>query len=189
MPDHIKRPGAILSMRLENILEQKKTSILKKWFDLIIQTYPADTSKFLKTQKDPFANPVGGTFSRGLNTLFDVLLKGLDEETVKSFLGPLIRIRAVQGFSPAQAVAFIFALKQVIRATLHKEIKAGLYLKEQLQFESKIDELGLFAFNIYVECREKIYQIKASELRNGTFSAFERAGLVSEIPEVESDVT
>ena len=176
-------------MRLENILKQKKTAILKKWFDLIVQTYPAETSKFLKTQKDPFANPVGGTFSRGLDTLFDVLLKGLDEATVKSFLDPIVRIRAVQGFTPAQAIAFIFALKQVIRETLHNEIKAGLYLKEQLQFESKIDELGLMAFNIYMECREKIYQLRANELRNRTFSAFERAGLVSEIPELDPDVT
>jgi hypothetical protein len=189
MPDNIKRPGAILRMRLENILEQKKPSILKKWFDLILQTYPADTSKFLKTQKDPFNNPVGGTFSRGLEALFDVLLKGMDEETVASFLDPIIRIRAVQGFSPSQAVSFIFSLKQVLRETVHDEIKDGPSLKEQLQFESKIDELGLLAFNIYVECREKIYQLKANELRKRTFSAFERAGLVSEIPDVESDVT
>ena len=176
-------------MRPENILEQKKVSLLKQWFDLIIQTYPADTSKFLKTQKDPFNNPVGGTFSHGLEALFDALLKGMDEETITSFLDPLIRIRAVQGFSPSQAVYFIFALKPVIRETLQKVIREDPFLKEQFQFESKIDELGLLAFNIYMECREKIYQLKANELRNRTFSAFKRAGLVSEIPNAESDGT
>ena len=177
--------GVILKMRLENLLEQKKAAILKKWFDLIAQTYPADTSKFLKNQKDPFSNPVGGTFSWGLEALLDELLKGMDEETLISFLDPMIRIRAVQDFSPSQAVAFIFFLKTIVRKALQKEIKEGLYLDELLQFESKIDTLGMIAFNIYMECREKLYSLRANEVRNRTFAAFERAGLVSELPEIK----
>lgn len=179
--------GVILKMRLENLLEQKKAAILKKWFDLIAQTYPADTSKFLKNKKDPFSNPVGGTFSRGLEALLDELLKEMDEETVISFLDPMIRIRAVQDFSPSQAVAFVFSLKTIVRKALRKEIKEGLYLDELLQFESKIDTLGMIAFNIYMACREKLYTLQANEVRNRTFAAFERAGLVSELPEIKPD--
>ena len=182
-----ERPGVIFRMRLENILEQKKALLLKKWFELIVQTYPTDTSNFLKTQKDPFSNPVGKTFSRGLDALLDLLLKGWDSETAASFLDPMIRIRAVQDFTPAQAVSFIFNLKQVIRDTLSKEMTDGRFLNELSLFESKIDEMGLMAFDIFMKCREKIYQLKANELKNRTFSAFERAGLISAIPEVESD--
>lgn len=170
-------------MRLEIFLEQKKTTILKKWFERVIQTYPADTSKFLKSQKDPFANPVGGTFQRGLEAVLDILLKGWDQEAVNSFLDPLIRIRAVQDFSPSQAVAFIFALKKVVRDIFKKSKKHELEINELLEFESKIDELGLAAFNIYMACREKIYDLQASEMRNTTYSAFERAGLVNDVPE------
>jgi len=176
-------------MRLENILEQKKALVLKKWFERIVQTYPADTSNFLKTQKDPFSNPVGKTFSRGLDALLDLLFKGWDAETGASFLDPMIRIRAVQDFTPAQAVSFIFSLKQVVREILSKEIKDGRFLNELPLFESKIDEMGLMAFEIYVKCREKIYQLKANELRNRTFSAFERAGLISAMPEEKPDNT
>jgi len=177
--------GVILKMRLENFLEQKKAAILKKWFDLIIQTYPADTSKFLKNQKDPFNNPVGGTFSRGLEALLDELLKGMDKETLVSFLDPMIRIRAVQDFSPSQAVGFVFFLKTVVREAMRKEIKESLYIDELLQFETKVDTLGMIAFNIYMECREKLYTLRANEVRNRTFAAFERAGLVSELPEIK----
>ena len=46
-------------MRLNNLLSQKKAAITKKWFALVIETYPSDTAKFLKSQKNPFANPVG----------------------------------------------------------------------------------------------------------------------------------
>lgn len=172
-------------MRLEHLLEQRKTAILHKWFDLVVQTYPADTSKFLKTQKDPFANPVGKTVLRGLEALLDELLKGMDYETLASFLDPIIRVRAVQNFSPSQATEIIFSLKKVIRENLYKEINTNQFVKELLLFESKIDELSLIAFDIYMECREKIYQLKENEVRNSTFRAFERAGLISKIPEVE----
>jgi hypothetical protein len=182
-----ERPGVILFMRLENIVEQKKALVLKKWFEVVVQTYPADASNFLKTQKDPFSNPVGKTFSRGLEALFDLLLKGWDAEAVSSFLDPMIRIRAVQDFTPAQAVAFVFSLKHVIRECLSKEVKEGQFLNELPQLESKIDEMGLMAFDIYMKCREKIFQLKSNELKNSTFSAFKRAGLISEIPAEESE--
>ena len=101
-------------MRLNNLLSQKKAAITKKWFTLVIETYPSDTAKFLKSQKNPFANPVGRTIYQGLETLFAELLKGIDYETITSSLDPIIRIRAVQNFSPSQATGFIFFFKNVI---------------------------------------------------------------------------
>lgn len=171
-------------MQIENLLEQRKAVIIKKWFDLVVQTYPADTSKFLKTQKDPFANPVGQTVLRGLEALFGILLTGPDAETISSFLDPIIRIRAVQNFSPSQAVSFIFSLKQIIRNSLNKETHDNSMAAELLRLESTIDELGLIAFDIYMECREKIFELKANEDKSKTFAAFKRAGLICEVPEV-----
>lgn len=174
-------------MRIENLLEQRKSAIVKKWFDVIIHTYPDDTSKFLKAQKDPFANPVGQTFHRGLEALFDTLLKEPDRDTISSFLDPIIRIRAVQKFTPSQAVAFLFSLKQVIRKHLANELKDAPAVLELMNLESTIDELALNAFDIYMECREKLYELKANEERNRTFAAFKRAGLISEIPAAQPD--
>ena len=169
-------------MRLNTLLTQKKTAIVKKWFTATIETYPSDTAKFLKSQKDPFANPVGRTIYQGLAALFDELLKETDHEAVRSLLDPIIRIRAVQNFSPSQATSFIFLLKNVIRNNINKEDDQAQLFTELLLFESKIDELGLIAFNIYMNCREKIYELKANEMKNRTFRAFERAGLVRETP-------
>ncbi len=172
----------------EVFLSQKKAAITKKWFALVIETYPSDTAKFLKSQKNPFANPVGRTIYQGLETLFAELLKGIDYETITSSLDPIVRIRAVQNFSPSQATGFIFFLKNVIRESLRKEILEEQIFNELLLFESKIDELSLIAFNLYMQCREKIYELKANEMKNRTFRAFERAGLVNEMPEVEPDL-
>jgi hypothetical protein len=175
-------------MRIESLLEQRKAAIVRKWFDLVILTYPTDTSNFLKTQKDPFANPVGQTVLRGLEALFDILLKGLDADTISSFLDPIIRIRAVQDFTPSKAVAFIFSLKQVIRDHLTKELKDASTALELLGLESTIDDLALIAFDIYMECREKIYELKANEEKARTFAAFKRAGLISEMPATQPEL-
>ena len=175
-------------MRLENLLEEQKSSILKKWFEQVIQTYPPDTSKFLKKQKDPFANPLGGTLSRGLDALFDLLVDEWNEKALISALDPMVRIRAIQDFTPSQAVSFVFTLKQILRSTLKKDLIAGRFSEELPALESKIDRIGLLAFNIYMQCREKIYHLKAYEIRERTFSAFERAGLVCDIPGTTPDV-
>ncbi|UCD32011.1 MAG: RsbRD N-terminal domain-containing protein [Desulfobacterales bacterium] len=171
-----------MNMRLNDLLIPKKTAIIKKWFALAIDTYPADTAKFLKSQKDPFANPVGRTIYRGLEALFDELLKGMDIENITSHLDPIIRIRAVQNFSPSRAIRFIFFLKTAINESLSKEIFQEQLIKDWQLFESKIDELSLIAFNLYTQCKEKLFELKANEIKNRTFKAFERAGLVSEIP-------
>ena len=166
-------------MRLENLLEKRKTTIIKKWFNQVVLTYPADAANFLKNQKDPFANPVGRKIFQGLDGLFDTLLQEINDNVVESFLDPIIRIRAVQNFSPSQATAFIFSLKNLIREDVHSEIKDLEDMEALLAFESKIDHLGLIAFDIYMKCREKIYQLSANEMKNRTLRAFERAGLVS----------
>lgn len=172
-------------MRLNNLLAQRKTAIIKNWFALAVETYPPDTASFLKKQKDPFSNPVGRTISKGLEGLFNELLKEMDYEIITSFLDPIIRIRAIQNFSPSQAVSFIFLLKKAIRENTKKEVPEEQLFNELLLFESKIDQLVMIAFNLYMQCREKIYDLKANEMRNTTYKAFKRAGLVSEIPAVE----
>ena len=172
-------------MSLNSILTRQKSAIIKKWFTLVIETYPSDTGKFLKTQKDPFANPVGRSISQGLEGVFDELLGDMDYKTIATFLDPIIRIRAVQSFSPARAIGFIFFLKKAIRENLHNQMTQEQIADELPVFETKIDQLSLIAFNLYMQCREKIYELKANEMRNSTFKAFERAGLVSEAPDVE----
>ena len=104
----------------------------------------------------------------------------MDLATITSLLDPIIRIRAAQNFTPSQATAFVLSLKKALRENLAKELHDLSSIRELFEFESKIDQLCLMAFDIYMQCREKIYQIGANETRNRTFKAFERAGLISE---------
>ena len=170
-------------MSFQDILQQKKSAILEHWFRLILDTYPPDASQFLKKQSDPFANPVGCSISRGVEELFDELIDKGNSDNIAPILDQIIRIRAVQDFSPAQAVGFVFELKKSIRRELANELRAGPIERDLLELESRIDRMALLAFDIYMLCREKVYEIKANEAKNRTFMLLERAGLVSEIPE------
>jgi len=175
-------------MKIENLLSQKRAAILERWFDVMLETYPIDTSMFLKKQKDRFANPVGYTISQGIEGLFEELLQGMDSGKVSSFLDNIVRVRAVQDFPPSQAMAFIFLLKKVIKEELKSEIRENGLAEELLIFESKIDALALLSFDIYMKCREKIYEIRVKEVKNSVHMLLRKANLICEIPEQEPDI-
>jgi hypothetical protein len=172
-------------MKLEKLLSEKGPAILDKWLKLILESYPTDTQRFLKKQKDPFANPVRHTISKEIENTYKELLKGVDRERVSPFLERIIKIRAVQDFSPSQAIAFVFLLKRVIREVLDKEIREHRLSADLLAFESQIDDLALVAFDVYMRCREKIYALSANEARNQVYRLLQKKGLLAEIPEWE----
>ncbi len=182
-------------MKLYNLLSEKKSAILNRWYDAVLDTYPSDTSGFLKGQKNPFLNPVGSTIFQGIENLFEELLcennspiplyepwplvKGgegeLSGERASLFLDNIIRIRAVQEFTPSQSVAFVLLLKNAIREELKSELVERQLLEELLFFESKIDDMALLSFDIYMKCREKLFQLKVNELQSWRFRKLQRA--------------
>ena len=167
-------------MGLYDLLGEKKSIILKTWFDVLLQSYPSDTSGFLRKQERQFSNPVGYTFSQGLEGLLDELFstQEMDFLRISPLLDSIIRIRAVQDLTPSQALAFIFHLKKIIRDEVgHPEtVVSG----EMPELESRIDALALVAFDLYMKCREKIYDLKANEVRDRTYRLLQRAHLIND---------
>ena len=163
---------------LKGLIEKKKSEIIQNWFDATIQTYAPDTAQFFKGQKDQFGNPVGSITSQGIAFLMDQLLDTFDPDTIKTYLDPIMRIRAIQDFTPSQATGFILLLKKVLREYLADEPQNATHFRQLLAFESKIDQLCLLAFDLYMDCKEKIYELSANEVRNRTLRAFQRAGLI-----------
>ncbi len=167
---------------LQDSLTRKRSSIVKKWFELILETYPEDTSKFLKKEKDPFANPVRHTILEGIEGVYDELLKeGESPEVLNDFLDKVIRIRSVQDFSPSQALSFVFSLKDVIRKVLGKKIGENDIHDQLLILETRIDALALRAFDVYMGCREEMYELRVNEvkrMREQALRLLERTDLV-----------
>lgn len=168
------------AMILQKLLIKDKKALLNRWFDLIIESYPPETSQFLKNQKDRFQNPVGFTISKEIEAIFDQLVGGKPQKKmVSEFLDKIIRIRAVQDFSPSDAVSFMFQLKAIVREEVQKqgkEAEQAQLSKELLEFERAIDRLALLAFDIYVSCRQKVFEIKADEMKRHYANILKRSG-------------
>lgn len=164
-------------MGLNEILREKRDDIVARWFDRTIDTYPSDARRFFRKLEDPISNPVGSTIFRGMSEAFDRLIEGgdLETEAVNAALDDIMRIRAVQEFTAAMAVNFVFDLKEILRNTLGKEMRDRRILEDFLTFESRIDTLALLAFNIFMQCREKIYELRAWEFKNRTARILQRA--------------
>ena len=165
---------------LKGLIEKSKDEVIDNWFEATIQTYAPDTAPFYKGQKDQFANPVGNITAKGVEFLLDQLLNDFEPDAVKAYLDPIIRIRAVQDFTPSQATAFILLLKKVLRDRFSNKLQDAAMVAELFAFESKIDRLCLMAFDIYMACKEKIYQISANDMRSQALKAFKRAGLIAD---------
>jgi hypothetical protein len=84
----------------------------------------------------------------------------------------MIRIRAVQDFLPSKAIGFVFLLKRVIQEELGREVRERGLGEELLDFERQIDDLALLAFDVYMQCREKIFEVRIREVKAEKEAAF-----------------
>ena len=175
-------------MNFKDLLLKRKSVIRKKWFDYVINDYPADSSDFLRKQKDRFLNPVGQTLLENINGLFDEIVLDPTSERLYPHLNDIIKIKAVQNFSPSKAVSFVFLLKRVVREELESDIEKNKLAEELKSFEMQLDNIALLAFDIYMKCRERIYDIRVNEIKTLTFRLLKKADLLREVEEQISDV-
>jgi len=148
---------------LRSLLIEKRPAILKKWLGEIFDTYAADTSRFLKGEQDRFANPVGHTITKNAEYLLHGLIRKDDTASLAAHLEQIIRIRAVQDFTPAEAVSFIGSLKTVITGQLETEIHKYNLWDEWGDFETRIDSLTQCAYELHTEMKKRIGIIRTKE--------------------------
>ena len=152
-------------MSLSEILKERKIAITERWLEDIYATYPENVSSFLKRQKDQFANPVGHALRKCTAAILDCVLEGQDMDGVRCYLEEIIKIRALQNMLPSQAISFILLLKKTVRTELAEYFDNQQLYSELTEFEDRIDQIALLAFDIFIECREKIYKLRVNEVK------------------------
>lgn len=152
---------------LGELLRSRQDAIGHLWLELTLATYRSDAAGFMMAQKNPFANPVGQTLAKDLQALLNDLVNEAEPESVCTHLEEIIKIRAVQDFTPAEGVRFVFLLKDAIRDVLTAELADPDVQVELYDFDSRIDQVALFAFDIFAMCREKVYSLRLNEIRKG----------------------
>jgi len=160
---------------------EKKSNIFERWLNLMLESYPAESQNFLKKKKNRFDNPMAYDFHQGAEGIYELLLHGVDSDKAFPLLDKIIRIKAVQGISPSGAISFIFLLKKVIREELKMEILEEHIYEEILEFESRIDRLALISFDVYMNRKEKLYELRVKEVKNRVSGLLRMAGLTPEL--------
>jgi hypothetical protein len=161
---------------------EHRKEILKRWTDRVFDGYPEETAKFLRSNSDPFANPVAAGLREGLGEILDGVLRGVEPHELASALDRVIRVRAVQEFEPSVAVSFVFDLKNLLRKTGLESADGSMD-----ELDRRIERLGLYAFDVYMRCREDMWRIRAQEIRNQSVGIMERVAEWKEGREESSD--
>lgn len=152
-------------MDLAEGFRNHREKILNKWVEYTLSTYLS--SGFFLKETDKFANPVGGNIREALGNLLLLLMKGADP---KEFIPPLeriISIRAVQEFTPSQAVSWLNAVKHITREVFAADKERSQLVNQLYDYEFAVDLAMLAAFDIYMQYRERLYQVRIAEIRTG----------------------
>lgn len=152
-------------MTFEEALHNNRYKIVDKWVKYTLTTY--EVSAFFIKEKDTFANPIGGTVRDALKKLFALLTRGAESDELQEPLSRMMHLRSVQDFSPAQAIAPLNAVKHITREVLEADKETAPLVSELYDFEFNVDLAVLAAFDLYVACREKVYQIRIDEIKSG----------------------
>jgi hypothetical protein len=176
-------------MDLGTLLVEKRSTFIKKWVDKIFLTYPADSQRFFRKERDRFANPVGRTILTEMEILYDALILGKESERVPSSLDSIIGFRAVQDLKPSEAVAFVLQAKEVIREVVEEKSPGHGKSRALEALENRIDGAALLAFDIYSKRRERIYDLRVNEVNRQVSGFLRRAKLTFEIPEKKTDLS
>lgn len=176
-----------VQMTIADLLSGQKADITRKWLDALVDSYPSETRRFLRKEKSRFANPVGQTSKEEVEKLFDAFVNGQTEK-MTSALDSILVVRAIQDFTPSGAVGFLFEFRQIIRKALQGAGPGSGASGLLQEADEKLDQLLLMGFEVYSKRREKIFDLRANEIKRQVARLLERANLVCEIPDVVPDL-
>ena len=167
-------------MELQKFLTDNQKSICAQWTDAIIKTYPEEGAKFFSGSANQFSNPVGHTFRNSIERMYLSLVRGEDVAECTKDLDGVLRIRAVQGFSPSVALCFLPALKEIVRREVLKADPGASSDEFLHEWNVRIDRLTMIGFDLYMECREVLWKQKANQLYSRTHKLLEKANLLKD---------
>ena len=154
-------------MKLDEAFRNYREKIVDRWVEYTLSTYKS--SAFFIKEKDKFANPVGGNTREALDALFGLLARNADPKEFVAPLEQIMRIRAIQEFAASVAVGPIHAVKHITREILSKDKERCHLVQDLYDFEFAVDLAVLAAFDLYMQCRERLYQVRIQEIKTGNY--------------------
>jgi hypothetical protein len=156
------------------LLRERTDAIIERWVEVVLSSYPSEAAVLFQKEKDPFANPIGGTVRRGTRGIFQAILNGMDPAELRSHLDEIVRVRAVQDLTPSQALSFVFSLRSIVREVIPELDADPRFHREVAELDAKIDRVALTAFDVYAECREEVNQLRINDVKRQVAWVFEK---------------
>jgi hypothetical protein len=169
---------------LRGLLKQKADGIALQWFEDGLSDYSAEAHAALSGRHDRFANPLAHSLRVGTRALFDALVEGADQTAVRPLLEEVVKMRAVQEMAPSHALGFVFRLKGLVRGAALPALGDPLVRSELEALEERIDRAALTAFDLYVEARERVMELRMDEVKRTTPWFVGRMGRAGVEPEL-----
>lgn len=156
---------------LAGILTGREDAIAERWTELVFGTYPRETTRLLGGEHDPFANPVGQMCRDAAKPLIRALSEDRINQECLDSLGTLMRLRSVQDLTASQAVSIIPLLRTAVLEEGGKSLDYGALF----DLVGRVERLTMIAFDVFVGCREKIFEVRALEAGRLQASLLRRA--------------
>lgn len=173
-----------------DIVSSRKDRWTAEWFNAVISSYPEESARFFRDTRDPFANPVGAALKKGITDLFEVIRADtFDRDAAHAALEPMIRVRAIQEFTPSEALGFITAIKTIMENDSEAAARSGAGAEKLQRMAENADKALLTAFDIYMECKKHVYGLRARQARDSVRQLLIKKELISELPDIDPELT
>lgn len=150
-----------------SIFRANKQEVVTLWANEVFSSYPLETSGFLRTRQDPFANPVGNMTREAGDIVYDAIAgEQITTTVVRKSIDRFIKFRAVQSDPHIVSMGIFYLFKPILRDRLLEQFIASRQLPEYLDAESRLDSLVLIGFDIYVSARDAIAESRIREIRS-----------------------
>jgi len=144
----------------------EQEQILAKWNEAVFASYPLDMTGFARTQEDQFRNPGGHAIRLALEEIYTAVSGRLSSETLlRGSLEMFVKLRAVQDFTPVQALGVVYLLKPLLRERVLPACLQNGLLDEYLEAESRLDTVALLACDMYVTSRVQVFEERIGEIK------------------------
>ena len=175
-------------MSLSDRLRKRIAAVEERWLGDALATYPEGARDAFRRQRDPFANPVGHALRVAMHAVMEGLVDGRDAGEICASLDEVIKIRAVQEFLPSQALAFVFLLKEAIRAELGSDEQGPAFSLQWDNLQRQIDQVALVAFDAYMHYRGQVSELRINEVKRSVAAIVQRLNRGSHPPQSDEEL-
>jgi hypothetical protein len=163
-------------MTVREVLGERQDAVLVRWRELIRASDSRAVTSLPARGSDPFHDPVGAALLKGTAAILEAMWGEGEPEAVRPGLDEIVRVRSVQTLTASQALGFVFLLRRALHEIAGDVLDAG----EWPRLDARLDAISLQAFEIYVACREKVFEIRAREAARANSVLLRRARLLGD---------